>query len=164
MIGVNHNLSCLSAKADRGTRFALGGEPYIIRIFLGDVPEGPPFYFAETPTEAGFVYNFSGTVTSRGTGEGGCGNCRAQQEEGALGSGQVILTDYLVENITKERTLRGLALSSLSPQEVIEYLRTYLHWRISDVGFCSLHIQTGTDMEYETSVTIILHQKSPCHP
>lgn len=125
--------------SQRIKRFALGGDPYIVRIFLGDVPDGPPFYFAETPTEVGFVYNFSGSVTSRGVGADGCENCRAQREEGALLSGQVILTDYLVENITKERTLRGLTLQSLSREQVIEYLKKNLHWRISDVSFIAVN-------------------------
>ena len=115
-------------------RFALGGYSYIIRIFLGDVPEGPPYYFEDTPTEVGFVYNFSSPVTGRGTGPEGCENCKTQEATGALSSGQVILTDYLAENIAKQRQLRGAPLTSLARDEVIAYLKRNLHWRISDVS------------------------------
>ncbi|KAL9034629.1 MAG: hypothetical protein Q9214_006960 [Letrouitia sp. 1 TL-2023] len=115
-------------------RFALGGNPYLIRVFLGDVPEGPPFYFTDTPTQIGFVYNFSGSETARGIGPEGCENCKNQRAEGGLSSGQLILTDYLVENIKKEEELRGMTLTSLSRNEVVAYLQKNLHWRISDVS------------------------------
>ena len=121
-------------------RFALGGHPYLIRIFLGDVPEGPPFYFKDSPTQIGLVYNFSAPVTGRGTGPEGCENCKTQQMKGALSSGQVILTDHLVENIAKEKEQRGLTLTSLSRDEVVAHLKKNLHWRISDVSLPLAHV------------------------
>lgn len=128
---------------------------------MGNVPEGPPFYFAETPTEVGFVYNFSATVTGRGTDAEGCENCQVQQEEGALGSGQVILTDYLVENITKERTLRGLMLQSLSRDEVIEYLKKNLHWLISDVSFKPVNQSSTCNLTLTCAVKLARRQYNP---
>ena len=125
------------SKAKYIQRFAIGGNPYAIRIFLGDVPDqDAPLLFEETPTQVGLVYNFSGPITSRGVGAEGCANCETQQAEGALNSGQVILTDYLVENITKRRQQRGLTLQSLTCDEVVDYLKTNLHWRITDVSTC----------------------------
>lgn len=73
-------------------------------------------------------------MTGRGTGPEGCSNCKEQQEEGVLYSGQVILTDYLAENIYERREQGGLTLSSLSQDEVSAYLKRNLHWRIVDVS------------------------------
>ena len=120
-------------------RFAIGGYPYHVRFFLGDVSqEGPTFAFGTTPTQIGHIYNFSGPTNARGATADGCDNCKDQLEEHALTAGQVVLTDYLVENIAKQRQQRGLTLETLSRQEVIQYLRTNLHWRITDVS-TSIH-------------------------
>ncbi|KAL8832127.1 MAG: hypothetical protein Q9191_000449 [Dirinaria sp. TL-2023a] len=114
-------------------RFAIGGYPYHIRLFLGDVPpEGHSLSFGDTPTQVGHIYNFSGPMNARGATAEGCENCKAQYEKHALSAGQIVLTDYLVEDIIKERQQRGLTLASLSRSEVIEYLRKNLHWRITD--------------------------------
>merc|ERR1711977_79142 len=114
-------------------RFALDGYPYVIRIFLGDVPEGGSFYFEDTPTQVGCVYNFSAPAEFRGDGPEGCANCHRQKQDHELSTGQVILTDYLVEHITKNIQERGLNLQSLSREDVVGYLRKNLHWRISDI-------------------------------
>ncbi|CZS88976.1 uncharacterized protein RAG0_00474 [Rhynchosporium agropyri] len=114
-------------------RFALEGYPYVVRIFLGDVPEGPSFYFEDTPTQVGCVYNFSAPAEFRGDGPEGCANCHRQKQDHELSTGQVILTDYLVEHITKSIQDRGLTLQSLSRADVVAYLKTNLHWRISDI-------------------------------
>lgn len=105
----------------------------MIRIFLGDVPDGPPFYFSDTPTQVGLVYNFSGQSNARGTGLEGCANCIRQREEQELSTGQVILTDYLVEHIKKGMVDRGITLETLDREDVTAYLKNNLHWRISDV-------------------------------
>ena len=115
-------------------RFALGGYPYAIRVFLGDVPQTGSLLFDQTPTQLGMVYNFSGPTEARGMGPEGCEYCDKQKAEQALSSGQVILTDYLVENIIKQETLRNIPLRTLNPDEVIPYLKENLHWRVTDVS------------------------------
>ena len=82
----------------------------------------------------GEVYNFSSPVEGRGLDESGCENCREQKDDGALFSGQVILTDTLIERIVRGETHRGLTLASLDRGEVVTYLRKNLHWRITDVS------------------------------
>jgi tyrosinase len=119
-------------------RFALGGRPYSITLFLGDVPAHSAYDFGEDVTAVGRVYNFSSTVEGRGTDETGCENCKKQQEEGALFSGQVILTDYLIERVMLAEEQRGLTLTSLNRDEVVEYLKKNLHWRITDVSLTLL--------------------------
>ncbi|KAF2501891.1 Di-copper centre-containing protein [Lophium mytilinum] len=113
-------------------RFALEGRPYSITFFLGDVPSTSAYDFADDLTAIGRVYNFSSEVEGRGVDESGCASCKELRDENALSSGQVILTDYLIERITLGEAQRGLTLGSLDQVEVIEYLRKNLHWRITD--------------------------------
>lgn len=89
-------------------------------------------------TAIGRVYNFSSTAEGRGVDEAGCENCKKQQNEQMLFSGQVILTDYLIERITRAEEQRGLTLTSLDRDEVVEYLKKNLHWRITDVSLSAL--------------------------
>ena len=100
--------------------------------------EPSSFYFAEAPTEVGIVYNFSSPPDGRGLGPEGCENCARQQETHALSTGQVILTNYLVEHIKKHTVEQGLRLESLSVDEVGAYLRKNLHWRITNVSYLNL--------------------------
>ena len=115
-------------------RFALDGSPYSITFFLGDVPEHSAYNFADDLTAIGRVYNFSSQAEGRGVDESGCGNFKKQRDEHALFTGQVILTDYLIERIILGQAQRGLTLTSLDEDEVVNYLRTNLHWRITDVS------------------------------
>lgn len=101
---------------------------------MGDVPENSAYDFADDVTAISRVYNFSSEVEGRGVDESGCANCKQQRDEHALFSGQVILTDYLIERITLGEAQRGLTLTSLDRDEVVEYLKKNLHWRITDVG------------------------------
>lgn len=116
-------------------RFALEGRPFSITFFLGDVPNHSAYDFADDLTAISRVYNFSSNAEGRGVDASGCGNCKEQRDSGALFSGQVILTDYLIERITQAEAHRGLTLTSLEPEEVVPYLKANLHWRITDVRF-----------------------------
>lgn len=73
-------------------------------------------------------------MEGRGVDETGCANCKKQRDEGALFTGQIILTDYLIQQITLGQPQRGLTLTSLDNDEVVAYLKKNLHWRITDVG------------------------------
>ncbi|RDL34449.1 Uncharacterized protein BP5553_07577 [Venustampulla echinocandica] len=161
-------------------RFALGGYPYAIRFFLGEVPVPPPsadapasnqptpLPFADTPTQVGLVYNFSAPSEFRGVDPSGCANCIRQQDNGELSTGQCILTDYLVEHIQKDVVGRGIQLKSLEKDEVVNYLKANLHWRITDqnsvivpkesvanlkvsvaVGHATHFLQAATPSKYE---------------
>jgi hypothetical protein len=64
-----------------------------------------------------------------------------------LSTGQVILTDYLVEHITKGIRARGMLLASLEKADVIAFLKENLHWRITDVSFTLCDILELGDTE-----------------
>ena len=116
-------------------RFALGGEPYSICVFLREFSLDGSLLFRDTPTQHGLVFNLSGAPEERGVGPEGCESCQVQQAEHALSAGQVVLTDYLIEHATKQRTLRGIPLHSMDKDQMIPYLKDNLHWRVTDVGF-----------------------------
>ncbi len=104
-------------------RFALGGHPYSIRIFLREFSLDGSLLFQDTPTQLGLVYNFSGPTEARGMGPEGCEYCKVLEAEHPLSAGQVVLTDYVIEHITKQRTLRGVSLRSLDKDQLIPYLK-----------------------------------------
>ena len=80
------------------------------------------------------MYNFSGPSEARGIGPEGCDYCKVQEAEHALSAGQVVLTDYLIEHVTKQRPLRGIPLRSVDKGQVIPYSKENLHWRVTDIG------------------------------
>lgn len=118
------------------SRFALGGRPFLVRIFLGDVPQGAhvSYSYGNTPTQVGNVFNFCSPSNVIGTSTSGCNNCKRQEQNHALMTGQVIITDPLVEHIERQITHGGMQLRSLSREDVVEYLKTNLHWCITDVS------------------------------
>src|SRR2546421_5020747 len=117
-------------------RFALGGRPFVVRIFLGDVPQGDnvSFSFTDTPTQVGVVFNFSSPSSVIGANTSGCNNCKRQEQNKARMTGQVIITDTLVEHVQRQITQRGIQLHSLSREDVTAYLKENLHWRVTDVS------------------------------
>jgi hypothetical protein len=108
----------------------------VVRIFLGDVPQGDnvSFSYKNTPTQVGNVFNFSSPSNVIGTNTSGCNNCKRQEQNHALMTGQVIITDTLVEHIRRQITNRGMQLQSLGREDVVTYLKTNLHWRVTDVS------------------------------
>jgi tyrosinase len=110
----------------------------VVRIFLGDIPQGQdiPFCYADTPTQVGNVFNFSSPSSVIGTNTSGCNNCKRQEQNHALMTGQVIITDTLVEHIQRRITYHDIQLQSLARGDVVAYLKTNLHWLVTDV---SLH-------------------------
>ncbi|KAG9237189.1 putative tyrosinase [Amylocarpus encephaloides] len=129
-------------------RFALGGHPYTIRIFLGEITIPVPkdnkptaiqhhsvLNSCNNPNQVGAIYNFSSPVEFRGAGPEGCTSCRKQQESTVkiLSTGQVILTDFLVEHIRKSKPgLDGACLDDLSKDGVQDWLKKNLHWAVTD--------------------------------
>lgn len=79
-------------------RFALGGRPYTIHIFVGKVPDQLPYTFdAPEGSLVGQVYTFLSPADQLGTeAEVGCGNCHSQEAARVMSSGTVVLTNALI--------------------------------------------------------------------
>lgn len=101
-------------------RFALGGDAFKVHIYVGK------------DKEVGTVYNFSARPEETG-GPEGCGNCRSQQEDETLATGQVHVTVPLLDAVQNS----SIALSSLHPDHVEEYLKKHLHWKVTKVSVVS---------------------------
>ncbi|CAG8971787.1 hypothetical protein HYALB_00001896 [Hymenoscyphus albidus] len=126
-------------------RYALGGQPFRILIFLGGVPSWDPpsgatgaaaspvipwdqLDIQNCPNEVGLIYNFSSPAEFRGMRTSGCDACARAQEFGDLSTGQIIITDFLVNKVRSSAcTLEGMGREAVSA-----WLRTELHWRIID--------------------------------
>jgi tyrosinase len=116
------------ASVDDHNRFALGGSPFTIHIFIG---EG---------MIVGNVYNFS--AQSQITPEG-CDNCLRQEEARTLSTGQVPITNALLHELEDDTK----SLTTLEPEEVGKYLRGMLHWKVTKVRFVKPSSVQFTDLE-----------------
>ncbi|KAK4456428.1 hypothetical protein QBC42DRAFT_238563 [Cladorrhinum samala] len=126
-------------------RFALGGLPYTINIFVGKVPDQLPYAFNDPEGSlVGQVYTFSSPADQLGTdAEAGCINCRSQEAAQVLSSGTVVLTNALITRWknqlkhTPRQKMSGSApdvLASMRPEDVIPFLQANLRWRVTSVN------------------------------
>lgn len=99
------------------SRFALEGDAFTVHIYIGK------------DKEVGIVYNFSARPEETG-GPEGCGNCRSQQEDETLATGQVHITVPLLHDVEDS----AVELGSLHPDHVEEYLKKNLHWKVTKVS------------------------------
>ncbi|KAK0704488.1 hypothetical protein B0H67DRAFT_557288 [Lasiosphaeris hirsuta] len=130
-------------------RFALGGHPYSIHIFVGKVPDRLPYTFDDPEGSlVGQVYTFSSPADQQGTdAEVGCANCRAQEAAEVESSGTVVLTNALITrwknqlvHTPRQRLSDGdegeevpRVLASMEPQDVVPFLRTNFRWRVTSL-------------------------------
>jgi tyrosinase len=84
--------------------------------------------------QVGCVYNFSSPSNATGSDERGCENCQRQEQKHTLMTGQVIITDPLVDHIVQQQNNRGMQLRSLGREDVVAYLKQNLHWRITELN------------------------------
>jgi tyrosinase len=102
-----------------GNRFALGGSPFKVHIYIGK------------NTKVGSVYNFSAPAHATG-GPDGCKNCRNQEEAAAVATSQVPITNALLLDIEN----KDKSLDTLHPDAVEKYLKDNLNWKVTKV--CAL--------------------------
>ncbi|KAK0749661.1 common central domain of tyrosinase-domain-containing protein [Schizothecium vesticola] len=116
-------------------KMGFGGQPFTVNIFIGKVPTAIPFDFHdEEGSLVGQVYNF----TSPDEGEVRCENCAGQAIQNTLATGRVVLTNSLITRWKDALTHTpdpGVAgptvLASMEPTDVVPFLATNLHWRIT---------------------------------
>ncbi|KAF3937797.1 Tyrosinase [Dactylella cylindrospora] len=110
----------------RFERFDLGGRPFTVHIFLGDFNPDPSTWTFDK-NRVGGVHNFVAGVQR---GDGACSNCEQQSEDHTIVTGQISLTNALLDDV--EDPSNGL--NSLLPEEVTPYLQRHLHWRVTDLN------------------------------
>ncbi|KAI8627921.1 tyrosinase [Xylariaceae sp. FL1651] len=107
----------------RYSKFALGGHPFNIEVFLR--PEGETENKFRTEDYVTNVFNFSQPAENDGVEV--CTNCREGQERNVQATAYVPLTSYLI------RMFKQQQLKSLEPVTV-EKVLARMYWRIKDIG------------------------------
>ncbi|KAH6906532.1 tyrosinase [Coprinopsis sp. MPI-PUGE-AT-0042] len=97
-------------------KFALGGVPFTVRVYLAGEPVGD-------------VYNFSFVAESR-LGTSTCENCQNQQATNAVVTGQVFVTEELIKAVKDSNK----AIKDLSQEEIAAYVKANLSWKVLRVN------------------------------
>jgi Tyosinase C-terminal domain len=106
-------------------RYALQGDPYKVKFYIGPASHDPESGYV------GNVYNFSSPLPENPE-EPGCDNCKAQRELGILSTGQVPITNVLLDHIQDQQK----PLWSLHNNPVQTYLTEHLRWKVTRVRLC----------------------------
>ncbi|KAI0422786.1 tyrosinase [Xylaria grammica] len=106
------------------SKFALGGRPFNIEVFLR--PEGETEKTFRTEDFVTNVFNFSQTPENE-DGVEVCSNCAEGQAQNVQATAYIPLTSYLIKMIQQQE------LDSLEPPTV-EKVLARMYWRIVDIG------------------------------
>ncbi|KAK6520900.1 hypothetical protein TWF506_001142 [Arthrobotrys conoides] len=106
---------------------------YLIHIFIGDPSNG--VQWTSDPNFVGSYYLLTKNAT--------CSDC----SDNALVTGSVPLTHMLIN------CAKGGQVKDLSPESVIPYLKTKLHWRVQSPGNTVDYINPGDVRSLKISVT-----------
>ncbi|KAI0433855.1 tyrosinase [Xylaria sp. FL1042] len=106
------------------SKFALGGRPFNIEVFLR--PEGETENSFRTEDFVTNVFNFSQTPENE-NGQEVCSNCKDGQAQNVQATAYVPLTSYLIKMFKQQQ------LDSLEPPTV-EKVLARMYWRIVDIG------------------------------
>lgn len=117
-------------------RYALDGNAFTIRFFIGPVPDGHHATVSQATTQVGEIYNFSDPVEFD---QRGCENCKKNAREHLKTTGQVPLTNALLTRFKQQiphPTADGeiTILKSMTPEDVVPFLQKNFHWRVTDVS------------------------------
>lgn len=104
-------------------RFALGGRPFNIEVFLR--PEGKTENTFQTEEFVTNVFNFSQPPENE-DGVEVCSNCKQGQDQNVQATAYIPLTSYLLKMFQQQQ------LSSLEPPTV-EKVLARMYWRIVDI-------------------------------
>ena len=143
-----HACRCTTSLTRPFPSFANRGQTFVVNFFLGRVPENVCDW--ETADKLGIVSIFGGSQFIRGK----CSNCATQAggEESRLVTGQISITSTLLDLIQSKKCNDGDALTTLDRDEVGQYLKKHLHWRVSTVS--------RTSSEHKSLLTTPLRRRS----
>nr|6JU5_A Chain A, Tyrosinase [Aspergillus oryzae] len=109
----------------RYSRYALGGKPFQINIFFGDV-DGKDFYDARSQNFVGSVFNYSGSLE-----DSNCDKCAQQEQEGVLSVSQLparlAVHYYKKQNKGEVPTPRYVVVNSQGKAEAEVKVEVALH-------------------------------------
>jgi len=108
-------------------KFSLDGS-FVINFFLGDFTPNAGEWVLD-----GHLAGQSAVFASdrlRIDAEGGCEDCRIQEQEGLVYGDTVGLTEALLVYYGKQEDAHGRKVANLKPEVVVPFLTRNLHWRI----------------------------------
>lgn len=114
----------------------MDGQPFTIRFFIGNVPEGNYNAITQALTQVGEIYNFVDPVDFE---QGGCENCAKQKRDHLQVTGQIPLTNALLTRFKQKiphETESGeiMTLTGMNPEQIVPFLQAQFHWRVTDVS------------------------------
>lgn len=129
-------------------RFALDGMPFTINILIGKAPRDETSLDAvEYKSLVGQIFSFVAPLemNEQGVLSSGCVNCKAQAQDGAECTGEVVLTNALITRYKQKIVHDGpegatQVLASMNPPDVAAFLKDNLNWQITGVSRSPLPI------------------------
>lgn len=118
---------CLPVNAESKSRLALGGVPYTVYLFVGEIEQGYNRALYAHRALVGYIYNFSNPIYGDDTSPG-CENCRRKASDETYSTGQIPITQALIARVATQD------LHSLRKNHVEPYLQKHLHWKIKTVS------------------------------
>ena len=117
---------------------------FTVIYFIGPFDDADPSKWQKEPTLAGINHVFVGSVKA-------CANCKRQAEASDLSSSTTPITPILMDYIdckpkdgqTEPTGTKGLALQSMEPAHVTEFLKKNLRWRVVKVRLKFLFVGKG---------------------
>ncbi|WXC64954.1 hypothetical protein SNK03_010763 [Fusarium graminearum] len=135
-------------------RYALGGQSYTIKFYLGGPIDEAVTHF-EPQNFVGSVYTFGGG--SRKTRDS-CANCKTQADAGVLSCAQVPLTIQLLHHTID--CVRDHPITKFD--DVEKYLELHLRWKF--FGFGGIEVdEEDLDPFHKTQVTVLRGVGQPNH-
>ncbi|KAM0229071.1 hypothetical protein ACHAPO_010226 [Fusarium lateritium] len=135
-------------------RYALGGQSYTIKFYLGGPTDEDVTHF-EPQNFVGSVYTFGGG--SRKTRDS-CANCKTQADAGVLSCAQVPLTIQLLHHTID--CVRDHPITKFD--DVEKYLELHLRWKF--FGFGGFEVdEEELDPFHKTQVTVLRGVGQPHH-
>ncbi|KAH8159805.1 hypothetical protein CIB48_g8448 [Xylaria polymorpha] len=138
-------------------RFALGGRPFNIEVFLR--PEGKTENTFQTEEFVTNVFNFSQPPENE-DGVEVCSNCKQGQDQNVQATAYIPLTSYLLKMFQQQQ------LSSLEPPTV-EKVLARMYWRIVDIGGATIPEEKWKDtmnLDLSVSKTQMSYSTNPTKP
>ncbi|KAI0444390.1 tyrosinase [Xylaria telfairii] len=139
------------------SKFALGGRPFNIEVFLR--PEGETENTFRTEDFVTNVFNFSQPPENE-DGVEVCSNCKQGQDQNVQATAYIPLTSYLLKMFQQQQ------LSSLEPPTV-EKVLARMYWRIVDIGGATIPEEKWKDtmnLDLSVSKTKMSYSTNPTKP
>ncbi|KAF1814577.1 Di-copper centre-containing protein [Eremomyces bilateralis CBS 781.70] len=128
------------------------GAQYIVKIYIGESGST-----AVVPAYVGCVVTFSSPLPEDEE-EPHCENCRRQLTEGSLATGQVPITEAILDHIEDS----GTPLDAIDPKAVDEYLTDRLTWKVIRITGEEVPLESLPSLKVSLAVGTVKYYADGC--